>query len=115
MIVIRLYRLVPLIVALAIVAVVAYAVISYYRSPQRAKEILIAVFSRLSVGGIALSLLATAYALFDGNPLVAELAASCAVVFAVCLGITLACRAVFLRHHPECRRKPDRARLAGRK
>lgn len=114
MVVIRLYRVIPLIIALAVIALVAYAVISYFRSPQRAKEILIAVFSRLSAGGTVLCLIATLYALVDGNPLVAELALSCAAIFAVCLGIVLACRAVFLKRHPECRKKPQRARLIGK-
>lgn len=115
MIVIRLYRLVPLVIALAVIAVVAYAVVSYLRSPQKAKEVLIAVFSRLSAAGTAACLLAALYALVDGNAVVAELALSCAVVFAACLGIVLACKAVFLKNHPECRKKPRRARLMRKK
>ena len=57
MIVIRLYRVIPLAIALAVIALVAYLAISYFRSPLRAKEILIAVFTRLNTAGALACLL----------------------------------------------------------
>ena len=74
MIVIRLYRVIPLAIALAVIALVAYLAISYFRSPLRAKEILIAVFTRLNTAGALACLLVTLYALFDGSTVFAELA-----------------------------------------
>lgn len=115
MIVIRLYRVLPLAIALAVVALVAYLVISYLRSPLRAKEILLAVFWRVSIVGIAACALVTAYALLDGNAVFAELSGSCMLIFAAAFAIVLACRAVFLKHHPEYRQKAEKARLIGRK
>lgn len=115
MIVIRLYRVLPLAIALAVVALAAYLVISYLRSPLRAKEVLIAAFSRVSIVGLAACALVTAYALLDGNVVFAELSGSCMLIFAVALAIVLVCRAVFLKHHPEYRQKPEKARLIGRK
>lgn len=114
MIVIRLYRVVPLVIALAVVALVAYLAISYFRSPLRAKELLIAVFARLSTAGAVACALVALYALFDGSAVFAELAGSCAVIFLAALGITMLCRGSFLRHHPEYRKKADKARLIGR-
>lgn len=114
MIVIRLYRVIPLAIALAVIALVAYLAISYFRSPLRAKEILIAVFTRLNTAGALACLVVTLYALFDGSTVFAELAGSCAVIFLAALGIALLCRASFLRHHPEYRKKAERTRLIGR-
>ena len=114
MIVIRLYRVLPLAIALAVIALVAYLVISYLRSPLRAKEVLIAVFSRLSAVGAAGCLLVTAYALLDGNGVFAELSGCCALIFLLALAVVLVCRAVFLRNHPEYRDRAEKARLIGR-
>lgn len=114
MIVIRLYRVILLVIALAVIALVAYVTISYLRSPLRAKEILIAVFSRLNTVGAAVCLVVAAYAVFDGSTVFAELAGSCALIFLLALGITLICRHAFLKHHPEYRKKAEKAHLIGR-
>ncbi len=97
-------RSIPLVIALAILAVVVYFFVSWRQSPTRAKELLIKVFlvvcSAISVFFTATSL----YALIDGNTPVLELAVACAVVGIVGLAITLACRRVFKKNHPHYRR-----------
>ena len=60
----RLLQSLPLVIFLAVLAVVIYFFVSWLRSPQRAKEILIQVFTVLNTALSAFFLLASAYALF---------------------------------------------------
>lgn len=93
-------RSLPLVIALIIIAIVTYFIISYLRTPTRAKEIMIKVFTVLcSVIAIAFALISI-YAIADNNMYVLELALSCAIVGIIGLVITLICRAVFRRNHP---------------
>lgn len=97
---VMLSRSLPLVIALAVLAVAVYFFVAWRHSPLRAKEMLIKVFLVVcSVIAVFFSL-ASIYAVVDGNTPVLELAASCAVVGVAGLAITLVCRAVFKRHHP---------------
>lgn len=99
-------RSLPLVIALIVIAIVAYLIISYVRTPLRAKEILIKVFLVLcSVIAIFFALVSI-YAIVDDNGYVFELAVSCAGVGVVGLLITLACRHVFRKNHPHYRKEP---------
>lgn len=106
----RISRMVPLIVALALLAAVIYVVFTYLHSPARAKEVLIKVFTWLTgILGVFFAL-ATLYALFESNQGVLDLAGSFLAVTLVALGITRLCNWRFLKHHPSYRKKPtDRA------
>lgn len=108
---IRLVRAFPLIVVLAIVAVVVYVVVATTHSAVRAKEVLIKVFFWLNSVLSVFFILACLYALLEQNQDVLELFAAFLFVSAVALGVTLACRAVFLKNHPSYRKKPRPARL----
>ena len=103
--IVRLSRSLPLVIALIILAIVLYFVISYLRSPMKAKEMLVKVFLVLCSAISVFFILASLYAVLDGNEPVLELAASFAGVGVVGLLITLICRAVFLKHHPHYRAK----------
>ena len=97
---IRLYRAIPLIIVLAVLALIVYAVVSYRSSPNRAKRLMIKIFTGLFIGLTVFFALVALYALFEHNEFVAELFASFGLVTLVGLGITTICRYRFKKHHP---------------
>lgn len=104
----RLSRSLPLVIVLAVIAVVAYFVLQFLYSPTRAKSILVRVFLWLTgILSIALALICL-YAVFDGNMAVLELFATFLGASVVALVVTLVCRAVLFRHHPEYRKRAQR-------
>ncbi len=109
----RLVRSLPLIIILIVIAIIIYLVVSYRRSPNRAKEILIRVFLVISIIITAFFGLVSLYAWSEHNVYVLELMFAFFVVGAICLIITLICRAVFLRHHPSYKHKPMKTRKLG--
>lgn len=99
-------RSLPLVIALIVLAIAIYFIISWRRTPARAKEILIKVFTVVcSVIAVAFALISI-YAIIDGNMAVFELAISCAVVGIVGLAITLICRYFFRKHNPHYQWEP---------
>lgn len=96
----RLSRIIPLLVILAVVAAVIYLVAAWCYSPNRAKVILIRAFTVITGVISGFFVLATAYAAFEQNWTAVEIAASFLAVGLIGLAITLICRWVFLRHHP---------------
>ena len=97
---VRLYRAIPLIVILALLALIVYCVVSYRSSPNRAKRVLIKIFTWLTIVLTVFFALITVYALFENNAFVAELFASFGLVTLVGLGITSLCRWRFNKNHP---------------
>ena len=69
----RLLQSLPLVIVLVILALVIYFVVSWARSPERAKEVLIKFFTVFNSILSIFFLLATAYAFFEGNQPVLEL------------------------------------------
>lgn len=106
----RLSRSIPLVIALILLAIIIYFVVKWRRSPARAKEILIKVFTILCSAILIAFVLISIYALIDNNMAVFELAASFALVGLLGLIITLICRYVFLKHNPNYRKKPMKAK-----
>lgn len=102
---VRLIRALPLVIALAVLAVVVYVVVAGMRSPNRAKEILIKLFTVVTTVLSVAFLLFAGYALLDGNEAVFDLAWVFAVVSIVALAITRLCRRRFAKHHPQYRFK----------
>ena len=102
----RLMRALPLVVALAVLAVVIYAVVAWRTSPNRAKIVLMRMFLVLTGAICIFFILAAIYAAIDSNPVAVELALTFLVPGLVGLIITLICRAVFYRNHPSYRAKP---------
>ena len=111
----RLSRIVPLVIILAIVAAIVYLVATWRYSSNKAKEILIRVFTWFTgILSIAFALICL-YALLDGNGPVLELAVGFLATALVALGVTCICRAVFVHHHPNYKKKAQKAeRLEGR-
>ena len=105
----RLARSLPLVVALLVLALVIYVVASWRTSPNRAKVILFRSFLVVCGAVVAFFVLAALYALIDGNIVAVELALTFMLPGLVGLVITLICRAVFYRNHPSYRIKPVRA------
>ena len=97
----RLSRTVPLIIALAIIAIIAYFILQFRYSPPRAKSILIRVFTWITGIGSGFFVLACLYALVDGNIAVLDLFATFLGVMLVCLAIVRICHTVLVKHHPE--------------
>ena len=97
---IRLYRILPLLVLMAVVAAVVYLIMSFRYSSERAKMALIKVFTWLCIVLSVFFGLATVYALFEQNQPVIELAGSCLAVTLIGLAITRICNYVFKKNHP---------------
>ena len=97
---IRLYRILPLLAVMALVAVVVYLIMSFRYSSERAKATLITVFTWLC--GILSVFLAivTLYALLEQNQPVIELAGSCLAVTVIGLIVTRICNHIFRKNHP---------------
>lgn len=97
---IRLYRILPLLILLAVVAAVVYLIMSFRYSSDKAKAVLIKVFTWLCAILSVFFALITVYALFEQNQTVIELAGSCLAVTLIGLVITRICNAVFRKNHP---------------
>lgn len=97
---IRLYRMLPLLVVMAVIAAIVYLIMSFRYSSERAKAALIRVFTWLCAILSGIFALITAYALFEHNQPVIELFGSCLIVTLVGLVITCICHAVFRKNHP---------------
>ena len=97
---IRLYRILPLLAILAVVAAVVYVIMSFRYSSDRAKAVLIQVFTWLTIVlSVAFGLI-TLYAVFEQNGTVIELAGSLLATSLVGLGITRLCNHIFKKNHP---------------
>lgn len=103
MIFIRLTRMIPLLLAMAVLAAVVYAIASLRYSPPKAKEILAKMFTVITGVLSVFFGLFTLYALFEHNGPVFDLAVSFLIFALVMLGITRICYAVFLRNNPHYR------------
>lgn len=101
----RLSRIVPLLIVLAVVAGVVYIVAAWRYSPNRAKELLIKIFTVITGALSAFFLLACVYAWIEHNEAVFDLAFSFLLTALIGLGVTRLCRVVFLRHNPAYRIK----------
>ena len=108
---IRLYRILPLLIVLAVVAVAVYLIMSFRYSSERAKAALIKVFFWLNAVLSVAFLLITAYALLERNAAVSELFGSCLAVTVIGLVVTLICRAVFRKNHPRYGEKVAQATI----
>ncbi len=97
---IRLYRILPLLVIMAVVAVVVYLIMSFRYSSDKAKAVLIKVFTWLCIVLSVVFGIITVYALFEQNQPVIELAGSCLAVTLIGLVITRICNWVFRKNHP---------------
>lgn len=111
---VRLYRLWPVLLILALLAAVIYLIVTFRHTPERAKEVLIKVFLVITGVLCGICALISGYAWLDGNEPVLDLALSCLVLAAILLGITLLCRWRFLKNHPNYRWKPMKAKVVHR-
>ena len=111
---IRLYRSLPLVVVLIILAIIIYLVMAQVRTPVRAKEVLIKVFTWISGIIIGFFGIVSLYALFERNDAVLDLLLGFMLVGVIALAITLLCRYLFRKHHPHYKRKPMNAHTASR-
>lgn len=108
---IRLYRILPLLVLLAVVAAIVYIIMSFRYSSERAKAVLITVFTWLCAILSVFFAIVTLYALFEHNQTVIELAGSCLAVTLIGLIITRICNRVFRKNHPRYGEEVARATI----
>ena len=97
---IRLYRIIPLLIVLAVIAAVVYVIMSFRYSSDRAKATLITVFTWLTAALSVVFALATLYAVFEQNNTVIELAGSFLATTLIGLGITRLCNYICKKNHP---------------
>lgn len=110
----RLAQCLPLVIALAVVACIIYFVVAYTQSPNRAKEVLIKVFTALNGVLSVIFGLICLYCLAEGNKGIAEFFGMFFAVVVIALVITRICRAIFVKHHPHYEFKAHRARVLHR-
>ena len=103
----RLSRALPLLIALALLAVIIYFIVSWRSTPTRAKDVLIRVFMWLTSIISGVFILFSLYALLDSNTPAFELAASFAAVGLIGLAVTLICRWRFRKNHPHYKHRPN--------
>ena len=110
----RLSRIVPMLIVLAVVAAIVYIVAAWRYSPNRAKELLIRIFTAITGAVSAFFLLVCAYAWLERNGAVFDLSFSFLLTALIGLAVTRICRAVFLRHNPAylIKAAPPRGRRA---
>lgn len=97
---IRLYRILPLIIVLAVLALVLYLIMSFRYSSNKAKSLMIKAFIWIfGILSIAFAII-TLFAVLDKNLAVTELFGSCLAVTLIGLGVTFICRAIFRKNHP---------------
>ncbi len=107
--IVRLFRMMPLLAVLAVIAGIVYLVEACRKSPVRAKEVVIKMFTWVTGILSAFFLLVALYAWAEGNTAVLDLAVGFLVVSLLGLAIVRICNAVFLKRHPERRHKPMKA------
>lgn len=101
----RIARSLPLVIFLVLLAVVVYFILVYRSSPNRAKEVLIRLFTWIGIVLSAFFALASLYALLEHNDLALEFMVGFLVVALITLGIARICRAVFVYHNPKYKKK----------
>ena len=106
---VRLTRILPLIIILAVLAALVYFVAAALTSPPRAKEILIRVFTWITGVLSAVFGLFTLYAVFEGNAPVLDLAVSFLITALIGLAAIRIANHYFLKNNPEYRKKPMKA------
>ncbi len=110
-ILVRMLQSLPLMIVLAVLALVIYFVVSWMKSPTRAKEILIQFFTVLSLIISGIFLLVSLYAFIEHNQTVLELTGSFFIVGLFALIITRICRWRFVKHHPHYKDKSTRVKF----
>lgn len=106
---VRLARSLPLVIVLLLIAGIIYVIAAWRTNANRAKLILIRAFLVLCSAVMLFFLGAAGYAAIDNNPIAVEIALTFMIPGVLGLVITLICRAVFLRHHPQYAQAPVRA------
>lgn len=101
----RIFQSVPLVIALVVLAIAVYLFVAWLRSPLRAKEILIKMFTVLTIVLSVAFGLASLYAFAEANMKVLEITGSFLVVSLLALGITRLCRWRFVKNHPQYKNK----------
>ena len=97
---IRLYRILPFLILLAVVVLIAYLIMSFRYTSEKAKATLITFLTWLfGILSVALGLI-TLYALFEHNGPVIELFGSCVAITLIGLVVTRICNAIFRKNHP---------------
>lgn len=101
----RVMQFVPVLIGVVVIAIGAYYAISVLRSPMRAKEIFIFVFTIVFGVLTGVTLLSSAYALFESNWYVLELTALLLGLSVAGLAITRLCRWRLLKKNPKYKDK----------
>ena len=104
----RLSRVVPLVIVLAVIAIIAYFVLQFRYSPPRAKSILARMFTWITGVLSGAFAIACVYAVLDGNIAVLELFATFLATALIGLIVTRICNAALVKHYPEYKHPAQR-------
>ena len=105
-ILVRLYRGLPLFIALGVIAVAIFLIVAYRYSRPKAKQVLLIVFTWINAILTGIFGLATLYALFEENENVVELMGVFFITRGICLIITLLSFRSFYKKYPTYKKKP---------
>ncbi len=94
-----LYRALPLVVGLVVLAAVAYLVLSAWRSPERARSVLIRAFTGITGFLTVFFCVATAYAWLEDNLYVLEFTGALAMASALGFVVTRLFHRRYIRRH----------------
>lgn len=94
----RLYRMVPLIIGLIVLAAIVYTIVLNTKGAQRAKEAVIKLFWWVCCLGTAFFFAVAMYALAEHNYLLVEFFGGCMVIMLIFWGIDLYCRHNYRKH-----------------
>ena len=108
---IRMLQSLPLVIALIVLAIIIYFVVSWMHSPTKAKEVLIQFFTVISIILAGFFLLASAYAFLEHNENVLSITVPFCIVGILSLIITRICRWRFVKNHPHYKDKSMHVRF----
>lgn len=108
---VRIYRLIPLVIVVLLIAAAIYLVVQAKHNPQKAKLSVIKFFMYACLMLMVFFAIWALYAIFENNTPHTELSVSGVVLFGVILLIDLWVRHAFLKKNPKYKRPAKKARL----
>ena len=103
--IVAIFRMMPLEIAIGIIAVVGYLILSQKKGASVAKEFFIKLVLYVNYALGAAFLIITLYAILDKNMAVVELSGACLILCALALAAALIAKRVFLKNRPGYRWK----------
>ena len=99
-IIVLIFRLMPLEIAIGILAVIAYFALASIKNTSVAKEVLIKIVLFINIVLFAAFALITLYSVLDHHVAMIEISGCCAGICGIAALVALICKQVFLKNRP---------------